>query len=234
MSWPPEIGFVLHISPSGAPGRPAELGSSRTFDPSEIGFVCTTAHRLLTTDYRLLGSFCTIAPRLFVGWAFLRQAQGRLSLDAFPGGNWLCFARSVPPVPARRAANWVRFARLAPRIGFVCTTGLRRPDVVGRRAGVPPQACPQSAIQRLALFCTISPRERRSPDRHMARNWVCLYSWPLRPVSRRPEIGFVLHIWLTRLGLFLPLTTDYRLPTTDCYLWYCDKSHEKSSGQQSR
>jgi hypothetical protein len=55
--------------------------------------------------------------------------------------------------------NWVFFAHFA----------LRRPGTAGRRAGVPPQVCSQSTIEKLGSFCTF-----RSPG-----------LWPTG------EIGFV-------------------------------------------
>ncbi len=102
-----------------------------------------------------------------------------------PSRNWLClyvrttgsgclgrplrefgFVSRLSPVgglaPPKPDPNWVRFAHFCLRgasrsaqLGSFHTIGPPRPEAAGRRAGVPPQGCPQSAIRQL--------RRRRTP-----------------------------------------------------------------------
>ena len=106
------------------------------------------------------------------------------SLTARPGENWLCLcARVWPPVEQAgrrvRLANWLRFAQRAwnwndgivecwgisarRKLGSFCTFRPPRPRggrpnwVRFTQSAAPPEVCPQSAIERLALFRTIDP-----------------------------------------------------------------------------
>jgi hypothetical protein len=54
------------------------------------------------------------------------------------------------------------------KLGSFCTIGPRRPGATSRRAGVPPQVCPnpQSAIEKLALF-DAPDKSRNQPNRSL-------------------------------------------------------------------
>jgi hypothetical protein len=131
------IGFV---SRSGAsrrcctmdPRTPEAVGPAPIRDPQsavrnrKIGFVLH-GHRILQNSrnrlsQRQLASFCLIR-----------------KLGLF---RTIASRRSVPGPAAR-----VHFWTLRRKLGSFCTIDLRRPEAVGRRAGVPAQACLQSAIR---------------------------------------------------------------------------------------
>ena len=130
--------------------------------------------------------------------------------------------------------------RLLP-FGFVCTTGLHRPAVAGRREASrsDPVPNPQSAIEQLALFfrtpcdiqilitlCVSGSYDSKRPW----RNWVCFARLPISPpagychLGSFRRIGRGLERWNIgysprRLGSFVQLSTGHRLPTTA--VWLC-------------
>jgi hypothetical protein len=170
--------------PSGPSGR-AKLGSFRTFrSPADPG---PTRQRHLPT-YPCLPTLC------FISHNFLRQAPPA-------GRNLVRFARfalagpgRLRPFPGARA-KLASFGAIGPaqggacrcilapelsKLASFCAAGPRQPQVAGRRAGVPPQVCPQSAIEELGSFYTIGPSSHAPGARS-------------RPAPG--GIGFVLHDW---------------------------------------
>ncbi len=192
----PGIGFISHVLPSQGPGLPsgrAELGLFGTFRPAGS---CPGRARL--------GSFRAVAS--LVGWGlphrFLSASTNwvRSAKLARASPRWQGAGRESRHGPVLnpqsqirnpQSRNWVRFAHL-------CSPRSRRDRGDWVR------------------FARSAPRERRSPERHSDRNWVCLYNWPPassrptlrnrvrfalhptplrpRPTRHRREIGFVLHI----------------------------------------
>jgi hypothetical protein len=178
-----EIGFVLHDSPtSRAPCGPGPPGPAWNW----VRFAHSASPRRRPPDVPScpsLALFCMIGPR----------------------------DRSRPRL---HGANWLRFARLAPRIGFVsrifdlpgsgppaklgsfCTIGLRRADVAGGRAGIPPQVCSQSAIRNRGIgFVLHDWPARGRGDRPRGASRRRSVPNPQSKIRNR-EIGFVLRTCL--------------------------------------
>jgi hypothetical protein len=130
-----KIGFVLHDCLASQPASPGKLGLFCQ-SPVHVEFTITLCPERTCPSHR-------------------------------SGANWVCFARF-----ALRAAagNWVRFAHFVLRgltnrlkLGsfcMICSSQLgsfvqpARAEPERPAAGeVPPQSCPESAIEKLALFC---------------------------------------------------------------------------------
>jgi len=56
-------------------------------------------------------------------------------------------------------------------------------------AWTPCRSRPTAVRGKLALFRTIGPWDRRSPDRHSGGNWVCLYNRPMQASDSRAQAG---------------------------------------------
>ncbi len=128
-----------------------------------------------------LASFCTMGSAqlaLFgqpAGAGPRRQASRRRTVPNPQSKNWLCFARlglrvSVRPLeigfvfprlsagPTHHnsfSAKYLPFPSTPGQLALFRTIRPRRPKAAGPGAGVPPQICPQSAIEELGSFCTI-------------------------------------------------------------------------------
>ncbi len=90
----------------------------------------------------------------------------------------------------------------APPENWVCFAQLARPGHAG--------PCPfLSRPGELALFRTIGPWERRSPDRHRRGNWVCFARSALRGLGVPPDFRFPIELALFRTeGLGLEYWND--------------------------
>jgi hypothetical protein len=133
--WRPtrQIGFVLH---NHSPAGPSGSGHPRPFPgaPGKLGLFCIIAPvaALPAHPRAKLASFCTIG-----------SGQGTARPPRYPRAPKFGFVSHNSPSRERRSPdrhngrNWVCFAHFA----------LCRPEATGRRAGVPPQVCSQSAIR---------------------------------------------------------------------------------------
>jgi hypothetical protein len=136
---PPEIGFVLHISPSAAPRRQAKLGSFCTIGPrwglSPASPPCSpwSGDNWLRFAHLVpRGSPDPAGPRPF---PCARRQLASLCTPA-PPRDWVRFAQSLLPAPAPPAQigfvshvslSGTRLVRHFGQIGFVCTIAHRLP-----------------------------------------------------------------------------------------------------------
>jgi hypothetical protein len=207
--------------PRPVPRHRRKLGSFCTIGPSHSPACLSGGGKL--------GSFCTIRPWMPAGHRQIGfVSHDRLRRRPSPGRSgpigFVCTRPHGPrppgPFPGDRATNWLRLAHSAPRvgcvprtvpsaracdpqIGFVCTTGPRRPEAVGRRghpAGSPfsirnvvTPGCdrgPQSVIEELGLFCAFDRSKVGSFLRNRMADQLTITSFPATTCRR---IGFVSH-----------------------------------------
>jgi hypothetical protein len=226
-----ELGLFRTIGPGRAGGPCGEgRGRKPGVSTDWLCFVLHTSNLTLQTSPQL-ALFRTLAPGGIGGddlpprahcwapagnWLCFAQPANPPKLGLFcaigvpdPGRaspNWLCFSTPLAIqfshnlIPGRQLPS----IRFLPKLALFCTIDPRSDpgrETPGRRAGVPPQICPQSAIGNPEIgFVSHSLPSRAPADRP---NWVRFAQSACWSQAGWRRIGFVSHGWLRPIGFVL-------------------------------